>query len=104
MGPGASIFLVIPQQLQLLLQVVPTLQSPLASSCGEAPHPLCLQLYHKTNKKPAHSSVSIDPAEVTTTDTHWEKDVLHKHKCGATLLGTLVFLWTKTQVCNGEAP
>lgn len=104
MRPGASIFLVIPQQLQLLLQVVPTLQSPLASSCGEAPHPLCLQLYHKTNKKPAHSPVSIDPAEVTTTDTHWEKDVLHIHKCGATLLGTLVFLWTKTQVCNGEAP
>lgn len=80
-----------------------------AAGCANAAKPLskqllCLQLSRKRHKKSAHSPVSIDPAEVTTADTHWEKDVLHKYRCGTTPLETLVFLWTKTHVCSGEAP
>lgn len=93
-----------PQQLQLLLQVVPMLRSPLANSYGVAPHPLCLQLSHKLNKKPAHKLVSIDPAEATTTDTHWEKDVLDKNKYGTTQLKALVLLWTNRCMCVVERP
>ena len=93
-----------PQQLQLLLQVVPMLQSPLANSYGVALHPLCLQLSHKLNKKPAHRLVSIDPAEVTTTDTHWEKDVLHKYKYRTTQLKALVLLWTNRCMSAVERP
>lgn len=65
----------IPQQLQSLLQAEPMLRSCSVNSYGGAPHALCLQLSHKLNKTPAHRLVSTDPAEVTTTDTHWQKDV-----------------------------